>query len=969
MRPRPLSNIREITGPREYDAPMGVPAAPRLHGRDDESAALDRVLARVGDGDPAVLAIAGDPGIGKTALLAELVHRGERAGHRVLLGVGTEFEQDRAYGVVADALNPHADAAQHLAGADATALGAVLPSLEAPATPPTREAVLRALVRLLELLAPVVLCIDDLQWADSSSMALMLQLLRRPPQAPVLLAVTYRPAALADHAGVAQAALVTRAADELVEPGPLDRDAAGALLGGAVSDARLDALMTETGGNPFYLEQLARSTGEAVAHAPSRAGVPAAIAASLAQELAALAPDARAVCDVAAVVGDPVDHRLVATAAGRTDDDTLSALDALVRSGILEPLGTVGRFRFRHPIVRRSAYEATDSATRLRTHRLLADALEARGAPPADRAHHLAAAATPGDAAAIATLVAAGHELSHRSPVIAARWFSAALALMPVSADPAERVGVLGALAAAQAAAGRLEDGRGTLLEVLNTLPPSHAALRGRVVGPLALIGHMLGHHGEATQLLRRALDDVDDPEGVEAAELGIAATSDCLYEPAFGEMPALAAAADRAAARTSDVVLQAAGAGARALAAYNTGDPQSSLEQSDRAIALLARATDGEIAARMDAVLPIAWTAMALEQHELCIAVCDRALEISAATGQSQLLVPLTIARAVARTWRGELTEAAGEADALLDAVRLSGIDQSLAWALTLRGWIATLAGELTLAADCGEEAVAINAARGRPTYFVAHARVHLAETWLERGDAGVVRATILDADGGPELPVCEAPMRPRNYELLTRAALAAGDLADARSWALRAARAAAGSPLGGRRCEAGLAQAAVALAEDDLTGAARLARHATADAVGAGDRILAARGQLLLGQALASSDRGAALGAYETARAELDHCGAVRLRDVAVRGMRGLGRRVGSGGARAAGPGALSRREAEVAELVAIGLTNRQIAERLVLSDRTIETHVAALFRKLDVRGRAAIGAALAREGGGNG
>lgn len=103
------------------------------------------------------------------------------------------------------------------------------------------------------------------------------------------------------------------------------------------------------------------------------------------------------------------------------------------------------------------------------------------------------------------------------------------------------------------------------------------------------------------------------------------------------------------------------------------------------------------------------------------------------------------------------------------------------------------------------------------------------------------------------------------------------------------------------------------------------------------------------------------------EAARAELLTCGSSRAADEAVRELRRLGRRVGGGGRRGSGthgPAALSRREREVADLVTDGLTNREIAARLVLSDRTVETHIAAVFRKLDVRGRAAIATALARD-----
>lgn len=119
--------------------------------------------------------------------------------------------------------------------------------------------------------------------------------------------------------------------------------------------------------------------------------------------------------------------------------------------------------------------------------------------------------------------------------------------------------------------------------------------------------------------------------------------------------------------------------------------------------------------------------------------------------------------------------------------------------------------------------------------------------------------------------------------------------------------------------------------------------------------------RGRVLLGVALAGRGEAAAgLAELDRAARDLDDLGAHRYRDAAIREMRRLGRRhhrtPGPGR-----PGMLSPRESEIAELVARGRTNRQIAEQLVISERTVETHVSRILGKLRVESRAAVGSAL--------
>jgi DNA-binding NarL/FixJ family response regulator len=160
----------------------------------------------------------------------------------------------------------------------------------------------------------------------------------------------------------------------------------------------------------------------------------------------------------------------------------------------------------------------------------------------------------------------------------------------------------------------------------------------------------------------------------------------------------------------------------------------------------------------------------------------------------------------------------------------------------------------------------------------------------------------------------------------------------------------------------------ALLALARGQTEAAIVLARQAADAFATTGHRLDAARARLLLGRALAAQDsQEESLAELERARAELEQCGAARHRDQAIRELRRLGRRIGSGGHRAkaaTGLGSLSRRELEVATLVTERLTNRGIAERLVLSEKTVERHMSSIFRKLDVSTRVDVARAVERE-----
>ena len=429
-----------------------------LVGRADEMNLLDYLLEELEAGCSAAIEVVGEPGIGKTRLLAELGARADARAQLVLSGSASELERDLPFSVFVDALD------EFLRGFDRSRLDAldedvrtelahVFPSLTGLMT--DRDVALqheryrshRAVRALLERLAvsqPLVLVLDDLHWSDAASAELVGALLRRPPSERVLLAVAVRPRQIPDRLAAAlerahRAGLLTR-----IELGALSAEEARELLGASVDSADATVLYEESGGNPFYLEQLARSRDHAPAASAAHdeaslaaMGVPSAVAAALTEELALLSDSARRVLEAASAAGDPFEPELAAAAAEMPEATVMEAVDELLQVDLLRTTDMPRRFRFRHPLVRRAVYEATAAGWRLGAHERCAGALAARGKSAAARAHHVERSAREGDLDAVAVLREAGDQSVRLAPASAAHWFAEALRLLPETA-PAE---------------------------------------------------------------------------------------------------------------------------------------------------------------------------------------------------------------------------------------------------------------------------------------------------------------------------------------------------------------------------------------------------------------------------------------------------------------------------------------------------------------------------------------------------
>src|SRR3954465_7887964 len=437
--------------------------AEQLVGRAEGLGRLDDALADLARGRSVAMHLVGEPGIGKTRLLAELARRAEERGHLVLSGRAAELERDLPFWVFVDALDEYVQGLEprrleSLDGDARAELSHVFPSLVGPAErrretlQHERYRMHRAVRELLGLLAatkPLVLVLDDGHWADSGSVELIGPLLRRPPAAPVLMALAVRPRQVPERLSAALERADREGTLTRLELRALTRSEAGQLLGERVEGSLATVLYEESGGNPFYLEQLARSPGRALpGHSaseisPGEMDVPPMVAAALNEELALLSDHARRVLEGAAVAGDPFEPELAAAAASTSEVAAMDAIDELLLLDLVRSTEVPRRFRFRHPLIRRAVYEATPGGWRLGAHERCAELLAARGASAAARAHHVQRSAREGDLGAVAVLREAGEGAARLAPASAANWFAHALRLLPASGAPAERIDLL----------------------------------------------------------------------------------------------------------------------------------------------------------------------------------------------------------------------------------------------------------------------------------------------------------------------------------------------------------------------------------------------------------------------------------------------------------------------------------------------------------------------------------------------
>jgi ATP/maltotriose-dependent transcriptional regulator MalT len=942
-----------------------------LIGRDGEMALLERLLEEAQSQSQTRFAqVTGEPGIGKTYLLAELGRRADERGWLVLSGRSAELERELPFGLVIDAFDAYLGSLdpqtfERIAPDEMTELAGLFPSLRSLAEAPEQptEAVERfrahmAVNEMIERLAarqPVLLLLDDLHWADPASIEQAGYVLRRPPEAPVMIVGSFR-------AGQADPALVTAVEGavregrvEILELGPLDPEDAAKLVG---QGNAADGLYESSGGNPFYLLQLARGGERAVPVSGDNAeGVPAAVSAAIVGELSGLSDPTRDFAQAAAVVGDPFELDLAIETGGLNEASALEALDEMIARDLIRTGEVPRSFQFRHPLVRSAIYEACSPGVRLAAHQRAAEALSIRGAPASARAHHVEHAARFGDTTAVDVLREAGQQVTGRAPATAARWLGTAVRIMPKDVSSDDRLLLLMTLAEAQGATGQFEAARETLLEAIELATDDGPVPRVRLIGACAGIEQLLGRREDAHRRLTSALEGLSDEATPQAASLMLDLALDAFYQMDYDAMQAWGRRAIETARAVDDTPLLAAGCGLLAFAATLT----LAIDEAERARAesaeLIDAMSDAEAALRLDAISHLAGADFYLCHYEDGLRHARRGLAIARSTGQGELFPILIQVLGNLLFTTGRVAEAVELLDGALESARTSGSVPSVVWTLLNRGYAAYHAGDVETALRCGEEGAALLPESDGSAIAVWSAAVY-GIALLEAGQPERALEVMSQCgDGSGEMSLVPGPWQGNWLENMARTHLALGDIE-------AASRCAAGSRSVADACGLGLpamaadrAESAVALAEGRPEDAARLALAAAALAVEVGARPDEAHSRKLAGRALAEAgERDAAVAELEAAAAIFEQTGAPRYRDQVGQELRKLGKSVHRRSERGTGDGieSLSGRELEVARLVVDRRTNPEIAAELFLSVKTVETHMRNIFRKLDAGSR---------------
>ncbi|MDQ7906062.1 BTAD domain-containing putative transcriptional regulator [Phytohabitans sp. ZYX-F-186] len=427
------------------DIPAGTPAADALVGRAEELGVLRQAVASAFAGGTGLVVIEGEPGVGKTRLLEEAAAGAGRRGAlvvwgRCLEGDGTPsmWPWVQAVGAILGGLPAPAREQWH-----ASELGRLVGSHGGvPATPVLPDSGTRfrlfeqavALVGTVSVRRPVVLFVDDLQWADTASLDLFSHLAARLPAGTAVIG------ALRDRAPVpgSELARMLAAASRVprhrrIRLGPLGPDEVAELVrretGQDPSPGAARSIHARTAGNPFFVRELSRllaDGGVLTVDAAARTAVPSTVRDVVRDRMAGLDDDARGLLQAAALIGRDVDLALLARTAGLDAQACLEGLEPLEELGLFEPSpGDPYSFRFPHDLVRESVAETTPPRRAARLHLLVADGLEGTAEddePVVERlAHHLWAAGPLADPArTAATLVRAGRCAAGKSALDAA---------------------------------------------------------------------------------------------------------------------------------------------------------------------------------------------------------------------------------------------------------------------------------------------------------------------------------------------------------------------------------------------------------------------------------------------------------------------------------------------------------------------------------------------------------------------
>jgi DNA-binding CsgD family transcriptional regulator len=928
--------------------------------REQDLAALESALNEVAEGRGRTVAVVGEPGIGKSRLVAAARERAQSEGMLVCSARGAELERTFPFGVVRQlAASSYADSTREERSSWFTGVAEMAAPLfrEEAIVDDAGDATYARLHALYWLCAnaarrrPLVLAVDDAHWADEASLAFVGFLARRVEEIPLLLLLGARPPDPRENPELA--GVLADPGTTTLAPEALTLDGVAALLRAVLArspdPAFVAACHQATAGNPFLLGELAgeiRAEGmePTAASAPRVASLtPAGVRTTTLVRLARLGEPARALARTLALLGD---HTPVAVAAELAELERAVALDA---AASLEEAGIVARdegLSFVHPLLRAAIADDIPSVERVGAHGAAARALAREGAAADQVSVHLLRTEPAGDPWVVETLRAgAARALAFGDPETAGAYLRRALD-EPAAGDERPRVLLELGLAEARASApAAVETLSSAVAAASDPDTICEASLR------LAQVLNLAGRADDAAHVLEDGISALEGrPDLLDPLKAELIATAYVRISTRRRLDPLIRSLRDPERTPSTQFELFSTAALA-AEYAISRGHPKVGLDLARRALASPATARRGPVAewqAEVQAIRAL----MAAEELEEAEAAVTSTLEAARAQGNRLSVAAASGGRAAVRLRRDDLLGAEADATACLEL--LAGEADTDAIAM---GAAATVVrAGLELGRALGDLDRVVEDHRGDPDYPTA-AFLLIAEGTL-RFVAGDLEQTLSLFERCSEyewVRDCPAlyPWRSAAARVLGRMDRASEGRVLAEE-ELRLARA-AGTP----RAIGVALQASAAVAGSDPEREPLLEEAVTV--LGRGDaqvelaRALLARGALRR----RSGQRKLAREDLERAHELASSRAAVRIAEEAATELKSSGvqlRRSTGGGA-----DELTPSERRVAEIAAQGATNREIAQSLFLSEKTVEAHLGRAYRKLGIRSRGRLAAAL--------
>jgi DNA-binding CsgD family transcriptional regulator len=915
-----------------YDGPV----PPRLRSRQPQVDLLRGQLNALGAGRGSVVLVTGSAGVGKTTLLAEAASLAADGGILVFCGGGDPAARTAPLGAILDALVSTDDPA-----VDPERLH------ELSQSPGQRFWLLRELQESLEKAAhraPLLVVVDDLQWADAASASALVTLSRRLATHRIGWLLALRRGELADAALDAVGRLVAAGASE-IRLGPLDETAvaqvARDMLGGEPDEA-LREVLSRAEGQPFLLTELLRglrtedlvTVDGGTASLAAGARLPRLLVGSVAAQLARLTVPARDAVEMASALGHSFSLDELAGLLGRPPLDLRSEIREAMAAGLLTEEGN--RLAFRHDLVREAVDASLPRAVRRSMRRTAVEVMLQHGASATDVAQLVMDVAEPGDIASAGLLRRAAAQIGQVSPAVAVPLSRRALDLMP-------RGGPGRGEAVVQAIDLLVQAGRAA--EAAKLLTASESDLADPVAEAQARlgIGMLMAQYAPAAvaEQCQAALRLPDVPPALRVQLLSLLA---CGLD--------ISGEADAAAGPVADAIAEAAASGdpaaeivtfvPRALLAFAQGDWRGAIGLADEA----ARRQHEAKELRM--WLPETWKSLLLIS-ELRLEEAHAIIEAGTREAENACrnIRVWSMLRCRARLSAGRLADARAEAEAVVEMSDEIG-DGSFGYlnhiASYVLGDIALRTGDPAALQTARRDAAALY---GTVSGCAATKRLGV---WLTvRLDGGPIGPDLLDVLAPGYVHAC-SPIGHSDAVELVRLLLAAGQRPDAASVTARLENGADGNPgFPGLRAAALHARALLDKDPERSLAAVQayrgdprsLVRAAAFEDAG---RLLAERAK---DEAVGYLDE--ALRLQSAAGAERDAARVRRLlRD------RGVQRAGGRPDPAAKRWPELTASELAVVRLVIQGATDREVAQRLYISAHTVNSHLRHVFAKLGIRSR---------------